>query len=269
VSGQLPKERALAKLREQLVQIPNIRSQGRFSAEFKKWHRDTQVAIERIFGKEGRHLKDFNNVRYSLMVASTGTPDYAFEKAFRDGLDGAKPVLESFIAENEEYWDTDDDQESSKPPDAVARLSSICGRFHLVARQLRDRHNNRTTIAIEDEYDVQDLLHSLLHLSFDDVRREEWTPSYAGGASRVDILLRPERILVEAKKTRQSLSTKALGDQLIIDIQRYQTHPNCDHLFCFVYDPEGRIGNPRGLESDLSKKHGNIMVTVQVAPRAS
>jgi hypothetical protein len=51
---------------------------------------------------------------------------------------------------------------------------------HLVARQLRKRHRDRATLIIADEYDVQDLLHALLRLEFDDVRPEENTPSYAG-----------------------------------------------------------------------------------------
>ena len=42
---------------------------------------------------------------------------------------------------------------------------------------------------MEDEYDVQDLFHALLTIYFEDIRKEEWSPSYAGGASRMDFLL--------------------------------------------------------------------------------
>jgi hypothetical protein len=83
----------------------------------------------------------------------------------------------------------------------------------------------------------------------------------------MDFLLKEEGIVVELKKTRRSLDTKAIGDQLLIDIGRYQVHPDCKMLFCFVYDPEGRIGNPSGLESDLTKRHGNIDVRVIVSPK--
>ena len=69
-------------------------------------------------------------------------------------------------------------------------IEQICWRFHLVARQLRFRHDNRATLDIQDEYDVQDLLHALLLLHFVDVRPEEYTPSYAGKASRMDFLLK-------------------------------------------------------------------------------
>lgn len=145
-------------------------------------------------------------------------------------------------------------------------MLQICSRFHLVARQLNYRHAGRQTLEINDEYDVQDLMHSLLHIGFDDVRNEEWTPSYAGGASRVDFLLANEKIVVEIKKTRVGLKAKEVGEELIIDISRYQKHPDCKALVCFVYDPEGRIANPRGLENDL-RRTGDFAVTVLVVPK--
>ncbi|MFC1712719.1 hypothetical protein ACFL6S_03560 [Candidatus Poribacteria bacterium] len=130
-------------------------------------------------------------------------------------------------------------------------LENLCKRFHLVARQLRSRRENRATLEIEDEYDVQDLLHALLKIFFDDVRPEEWTPSYAGSSSRMDFLLKIEKIVVEVKKTRKGLKDKEIGDQLLIDIGRYRSHPDCETLVCFVYDPEGRISNSSGLATDL------------------
>lgn len=149
----------------------------------------------------------------------------------------------------------------------VLTVERICDRFHLVARQLRSRHDNRETLDVEDEYDVQNLLHALLTLEFDDIRPEEWTPSYAGSGSRVDFLLKQEQIVIEAKKTRKGLGAKQIGEQLIVDIQRYQSHPDCRTLICFVYDPEGRIANPRGIENDLNGEHNGLEVEVIIAPK--
>lgn len=139
--------------------------------------------------------------------------------------------------------------------DVNTELNRIFSRFHKIARQLRSRYANRPTIDITDEYDVQDLLHALLKLYFDDVRAEEWTPSYAGKSARMDFLLKNEQIVIEVKKTRQGLADKELGDQLIIDVDRYKAHPDCKKLICFVYDPEGRVGNPAGLINDLNTQH--------------
>ena len=117
------------------------------------------------------------------------------------------------------------------------------------------------------EYDVQDLLSALLVLYFDDIRSEEWTPSYAGKSARMDFLLKNEKIVVEVKMTRKGLADKEIGDQLIIDIERYKEHPDCDILICFVYDPEGRITNPQGLSRDLqSQSKDDLKVIVLINP---
>ena len=123
-----------------------------------------------------------------------------------------------------------------------------------MARRLRNRHADRETLDVNDEYDVQDLLNALLALDFDDVRPEEWTPSYAGKSARMDFLLKKEKIVVEVKMTRKGLADKEVGDQLIVDIERYKEHPDCDTLICFVYDPDGRITNPQGLSGDLQRQ---------------
>lgn len=143
-------------------------------------------------------------------------------------------------------------------------LGRICARFPLMVRQMRHRHEDRATLDVGDEYDVQDLLHAVLLLFFDDVRPEEVAPSYAGKSTRMDFLLKNESIVIETKMTRKGLGAREVGDQLILDIARYQAHPNCKHLFCLVYDPDHRVSNPRGLENDLSKKHGDLSVKVFV-----
>lgn len=145
-------------------------------------------------------------------------------------------------------------------------LTDIFERFHIVSRQLLRRHENRDTIQLRDEYDVQDLLHALLRLHFEDVRPEEWTPSYSGGANRMDFLLKDEEIAIEVKMTRVGLKDKELGEQLIIDIAKYQNHPNCKCLYCYVYDPEGIIRNPRGMEKDLMEIDKGFPVHVFVRP---
>ena len=151
--------------------------------------------------------------------------------------------------------------------DPLERLKKICLKFHIVARQLRDRYDDRTTLDVSDEYDVQDLLHALLKIDFNDIRKEEWTPSYAGSSSRMDFLLKNEKLVVETKKTRKGLGSKEVGDQLLVDIERYRQHPDFKTLFCFVYDPEGKISNPDGIERDLSKQTNGMNVIVFITPK--
>lgn len=130
-------------------------------------------------------------------------------------------------------------------------LENIFKKFQRVSTQLKQRYDSRDTIIISDEYDVQDLLNALMRLYFDDIRVEDWVPEYAGGKTRVDFLLKSEKIIIEVKKTRDNLRDKEIGNQLISDIAHYKAHPDCNKIICFVYDPDGLIRNPLGLERDL------------------
>ena len=132
-------------------------------------------------------------------------------------------------------------------------IEHIFARFNDVTHQLSDRYENRNSLILNDEYDVQDLLHSLLKLYFDDIRAEEHAPSFAGVNPRLDILLKKEQIVIEVKKTRSSLTFNKLRDDLIVDIVQYRTHPDCKMLYVFIYDPEKRIKNASGFKRDLSK----------------
>ncbi|MFA4828941.1 MAG: hypothetical protein WC855_13145 [Thermodesulfovibrionales bacterium] len=145
-------------------------------------------------------------------------------------------------------------------------LLNLFDNFHSVVRQLRSRYSNRPTLEVDDEYDVQDLLHCLLRLHFDDIRKEEWSPSYAGGSSRMDFLLKEEQIVIEVKKTRKGLADKELGRQLIEDKEKYKQHPNCKKLICFTYDPEGRITNPKGIMNDLNIAEEKFRVEIIIRP---
>jgi hypothetical protein len=118
-----------------------------------------------------------------------------------------------------------------------------------------------------DEYDAQDLFNSLLRLFFDDIRREEWTPSYAGGASRIDFVLPRYRIAIELKYARQSMTAKDLGEELIVDAAKYKTHTSARHLVCLVFDSNGYLNNPRGIENDLSQPRDGLVMTVRILDR--
>lgn len=145
-------------------------------------------------------------------------------------------------------------------------LVGVLRRFHVAVQQLRHRYGGRDPFPVKDEYDAQDLLHAVLKFHFDDVRPEEWTPSYGGRSSRMDFLLKPERIVVEVKMTRKGLAQKELTQQLTIDKEHYRAHGDCGTLVCFVYDPDGRCTNPAALESDLSRSDDEFRVLVIVAP---
>ena len=233
---------------------------------FDAWRRKCRVVLDRIFGEDSQHANDLMNVNYNFYGMSIMGDNRPHIQAFNNGLDTAKEVLRSCVWEIETLgMPAAPATKHNELPEAI--IETLCSRFHAVVRQLRMRHDNRTTLDVADEYDVQDLLHAVLRLHFDDIRPEEWTPSYAGKSSRMDFLLKNENIVIEIKKTRQGLDVKKVGEELIIDIARYQSHEGCKTLICFVYDPENRIANPAGLESDLSRQSDGFNVKVLIYPK--
>jgi hypothetical protein len=210
--------------------------------------KDTDVEITKFQRYE---LKDLEGIIYNRMGLSFHTQ--------RDREEWINMVK---TAQNRLGFEKEKDQTKN----SLTNIEQICLRFHRVAIQLSNRHGSRETLRIDDEYDVQDLLHALLLIDFDDIRPEEWTPSYAGSSSRMDFLLKNEQIVIETKKTRNGLGAKEIGEQLIIDIEKYKGHPDCKTLVCFVYDPEGRIRNPKGIENDLNWIGCDLTVKVLIVP---
>lgn len=261
------KNEAIEKLDKLIIRAVSLKQDKRFGDRFKIWKRDSLVTIGYIFGDISEHKKEFDKINYSLNIFLSNTPDYEFQEAYVDGLNTAIAMLKSMKSEISEFWTNESNNIKGNVTESVIdRVKLIINRFHQVTRQLRTRHSNRNTLEINDEYDVQDLFHALLKLYFDDIRAEEWTPSYAGASSRTDFLLKNEKIIIEIKKTRKSLKSKEIGEQLIVDSMRYQSHPDCNILICFVYDPERIIGNPKGIENDLTKEIDGISIYTYIRP---
>lgn len=249
------------KLQKQINEIDELlSSRERHSPKFKARNSKTSRTLEEIFWEKSSQLKDFKSISYSLSAFGSRTPDSEFQEAYIKWLKTAKLLLESMLDEVEEK-----NKKISNVVNVDINLENIFNKFHLIVRQLRARYDDRVTLDVNDEYDVQDLLHALLRQHFDDIRPEERTPSYAGSSKRTDFLLKNEQVMIEVKMTRKNLKDKEVGEQLTIDIANYKEHPDCKKLVCFVYDPDGYIKNPRWLENDLAKSK-EMEVKVYIRP---
>lgn len=103
------------------------------------------------------------------------------------------------------------------------------------------RRAGRNSFMIKDEYDVQDLLYSLLKGIFPLMKEEDPVPRQGAKSSRIDLILRDEGILIEVKMIKEGDSNeKDFVEQLKTDIQSYHQSEWLRHLICFVYDPFGK-----------------------------
>ncbi|MGX9258091.1 malate dehydrogenase [Pantoea ananatis] len=207
--------------------------------KYTTWISKAKKLLEDSFGKDSDYYNDFKKAQKGFYSTSY----HILSKQLKPVFDAAKQDLK--------YTKSESKKNTIAPKDNLDIIINLLNRFPAFCRQLSKRYNNRETLEIKDEYDVQDLIHALLKLHFDDIRPEEYTPSFAGAASRQDFLLKDEKIVIEVKKTRKSLGASKIGEELVVDIARYSVHQDCETLICFVYDPEYWINNPKGVVADL------------------
>jgi len=158
--------------------------------------------------------------------------------------------------------------EPQKPSTLEDLLLTLVRGLPRAMHPLAHRRKDARSLTFDSEYDIQDLLHSQLRPWIADIRPEEFTPSYAGSSTRMDFLLPTYKLVLETKRVRDKSHAAHIGDELIVDIEHYRRHPDCDRLWCVVYDPFQLIPNPSGLITDLEGKRstpdGSVHVRVFV-----
>jgi len=142
-------------------------------------------------------------------------------------------------------------------------IMNIFNRFHLIANVLKNRHSGKQPIIIEDEYDVQDLLNALLHLSFDSVQKEEYLHRFGGKNPRIDFFI-PERIGIEVKKVKDRDHGKKIIEEISADKDLYSKDSRIRELYFFIYDPDSKITNRVDFKQDLEKNFSDQFDVIKV-----
>lgn len=257
---------AIANLKAQRDVVDRLVDDVRFGTTFQAWQRRTRTVLDKIFLPDSAHQAEFEGISYRNNFAFSDEGDGPSAKRYRDGLMSAKTLLAGMIQELEDFGLP---HAPSAPADALVaaedKLVHICRSFPAFAKRLQKRRADRPAYVVEDEYDVQNLMHAMLGLFFDDIRPEEPTPTAAGGSAKVDFLLKAEGVALELKMTRPDLKDNKTGGEALIDIGRYPKHPDVRSLIYFVYDPDGHITNPKGLIADIERDYGALRAKVVVA----
>ncbi len=215
---------------------------------------ETKIVIEYPHMGELKQLESYDSLNYTR------------------GSSGMAQLLKSRI--NKLIIDTDyggdESQQSEMRRNKIQVLENILDKFPRVARQLKERRKEkdirRPTLEIKDEYDVQDLLCSLLKINFEIVKKEIGTEYHAGGSARMDLVLDDEEIVIEVKMVRKDHTLKKLADELIIDIERYLEKYHCKFLYFFIYDPTNILPNLQELVNDINRTKNDTIIKVIFVP---
>lgn len=137
-----------------------------------------------------------------------------------------------------------------------------------IQKIISGRRLNHLNFEIEDEYDVQDILYVILKSIFPNLRDEDPIPKVGGKSTKIDLILREEKILIEVKmiKAKDSNETHFI-EQLKVDFESYHECKWLRKLFCFVYDPYKKtrdISNFNDLNGERTKGEHNFNVEVIV-----
>ena len=237
---------------------PNVDSLallGVLIEEFMDLPPSTGSTLEDEFGIHNVSVAEYNRKRERLIAV---LEQHGF-RYFRGGR-----ILPNGEAPSVELVNSDKTM-PRKPNNIDQLLATIVKGIPRAMHPLIHRRKGAQCLSFDSEYDIQDLLHSQLRPWIADIRPEECTPSYAGSGARMDFLLPAHSIVLEVKRVRDARHARNIGDELIIDIEHYRTHPDCDSLWCVVYDPMRCLLNPDALKDlDGERRSPGGAVNVRV-----
>ena len=144
--------------REQIVEeLNSLIKEGKEKVLSTKWYPQGVVAAQNRVNLDvfaGWHTKALSFLKLSLSETNDFVTNFSkLNNNYYSHACSCIKILESVLDYTNKGFLSDSKKTSL---DVDAELNRIFSRFHKIARQLRSRYANRTTIDITDEYDVQD-----------------------------------------------------------------------------------------------------------------
>ena len=127
---------------------------------------------------------------------------------------------------------------ATKTPNAnVSLVRELCARLPNSSKILASRRKGKPPFKIEDEYDVQDLLHAILRCYIKETVQENPFPKLAGtNSSRADISIEKLGVIIEVKFARVTADQKKITRELSEDIVLYSSCGFLTDLIFVIYN---------------------------------
>lgn len=133
----------------------------------------------------------------------------------------------------------------------VEQILQALREFDACVRYLNTRRSAGAIINIQSEADVQDVLYILLRPWITDLIYESPADKTGNRYAIKDFSSAAARIVIDAKYIRNTEHGRLITKELHDDIEMYRSHPKCDSLIFFIYDPDALIPDQRALRESI------------------
>lgn len=124
---------------------------------------------------------------------------------------------------------------------------------------LTGRRVKATTLELESEAAIQDMLFLMLKPVFPELTFEDPSPKSAASYAIKDLYFPSMKLVLEVKYIGTRSDVRAVEKQLADDIWKYTAHPDCEDLIFFIYDSNTKISDRHNFVHNMSRKPGEFV----------
>jgi hypothetical protein len=171
-------------------------------------------------------------------------------------------IAEAISTLNQKYGTKNPSTAEAVPVD-VGRIVLALDEFMECVRYLNTRRSS-TVLTLDSEAAVQDAIYLMLRPWVLDLVPENPTDRVAASRYVIkDFISASAKSVIEAKFIRDAAHGKSITKELHDDIETYRSHPHCENIIFFIYDPDALIPDKAALGRQIltSRMYGGIPLT--------
>ncbi len=146
----------------------------------------------------------------------------------------------------------------------VTLAINILESFPDVVSKFLYRRQGKSPLKVTDEYDVQDIIFSMMRGSFPTLQYENPNQKAGITGSIADFTINELGLFIEVKYIDKKGKEKLVQEECKKDIISYSKQPNCQKIIFFVYDPNRCIDNEHAFKGGLDSKIVEENKTIEI-----
>jgi len=154
-------------------------------------------------------------------------------------------------------------------PVGAGRIVLALEEFMECVRYLNTRRSS-TVLTLDSEAAVQDAIYLMLRPWVLDLVAESPTERVAASRYSIkDFVSKSAKTIIEAKFIRDVAHGKSITKELHDDIEIYRSHPHCENLVFFIYDPDALIPDKAALTRQIvvARTYDGVSLTCHLIVR--